>query len=226
MNSSWALTREKKGRQRFVSSKAPLISFTYFGCDWALQISIESHHSYQRVTRTTATFLRLLITTLLSTPMPSKARSKRAATIQKKRRRVEPESANEGYDTSAAEDGVQVLDSDNLDDDSDTITAKRGKKAVRERKKNASPTKPRKRQKKAVSDEESDLELKEGQQVVGKIVRAPKSGQGKFQMSHKRERISMFPSVPPGQISQNTFDFLGQLKKPECNDREWLVLAL
>ena len=27
--------------------------------------------------------------------------------------------------------------------------------------------------------------------------------------------------VPPGQISQNTLDFLAQLMKPECNDREW-----
>ena len=122
--------------------------------------------------------------------MPSKARSKQAATIQKKRRRVEPESVDEGCDTSAAEDDVRVLDSDNLDDDSDTLTAKRGKKAAPKRKKNASPTKPRKRKKKAASDEESDLELKEGQQVVGKVVRAPKSGQGEFQMFHKRERIS------------------------------------
>ena len=124
-------------------------------------------------------------------PMPSKARSKQAATIQKKRRRVETEFVDEDHDTSSAEDDVQVLDSDNLDDDSDTVTAKRGKKAGQTRKKNASPTKPRKRKKKAVSDEENDLELKEGQQVVGKIVRAPKSGQGEFQMSHKRERISI-----------------------------------
>ena len=27
--------------------------------------------------------------------------------------------------------------------------------------------------------------------------------------------------VPAGQISQNTLEFLSQLKKPECNDREW-----
>jgi hypothetical protein len=27
--------------------------------------------------------------------------------------------------------------------------------------------------------------------------------------------------VPPGKISQNTLDFLKQLAKPECNDREW-----
>ncbi|KAH9974159.1 hypothetical protein BGW80DRAFT_206040 [Lactifluus volemus] len=39
------------------------------------------------------------------------------------------------------------------------------------------------------------------------VVQAPKTGR-----------------VPPGQISQNTFDFLLQLKSPECNDREWFKL--
>ena len=28
-------------------------------------------------------------------------------------------------------------------------------------------------------------------------------------------------AVPAGQISQRTLTFLGQLRKPECNDREW-----
>jgi len=30
--------------------------------------------------------------------------------------------------------------------------------------------------------------------------------------------------VPPGQVSQNTFNFLSQLKNPECNDRDWFRL--
>ncbi|KAF9781410.1 hypothetical protein BJ322DRAFT_1080961 [Thelephora terrestris] len=134
--------------------------------------------------------------------MPPKSRSKRANTSQKRKRRDELESEHEEYNTSAAEDDAESLDSDNLDDE--VGTAKRGK-----RQRIASPQKATRRRKKVKSDEEEEegeLELKQGQEVVGKIVRAPKTGQ-----------------VPPGQISQNTFDFLNQLKKPEFNDREWSV---
>ncbi|KAF9652261.1 hypothetical protein BDM02DRAFT_2901205 [Thelephora ganbajun] len=139
-------------------------------------------------------------------PPKSKSHPKRTATAKRGKRRDEPESEGEGYSTSAAEDDVQALDSDNLDDDAEM--AKQEKKKGVKRKKDPSPIKRRKRRKKAGSEEEeSDLELKEGQVVVGKIVRAPKTGQ-----------------VPPGQISQNTFDFLNQLKEPECNDREWFKL--
>ncbi|KAG2339984.1 hypothetical protein BDR05DRAFT_938291 [Suillus weaverae] len=83
--------------------------------------------------------------------------------------------------------------------------------------KSSSPSKPKstRRKRKAkeddVKDEEdvdgSDIDLKEGQQVVGRVVQAPKSGWG-----------------PPGQVSQNTLDFLAQLKDPACNDREWFKL--
>lgn len=31
----------------------------------------------------------------------------------------------------------------------------------------------------------------------------------------------MLQDVPPGRVSQNTFDFLSQLLKPEYNDRDW-----
>ncbi|TFK21201.1 hypothetical protein FA15DRAFT_672761 [Coprinopsis marcescibilis] len=48
--------------------------------------------------------------------------------------------------------------------------------------------------------------LKDGQEIVGVVVQAPKTGR-----------------VPPGQISQNTMDFLNRLKDPACNDREWCV---
>ncbi|KAG1724455.1 uncharacterized protein EDB91DRAFT_1087465 [Suillus paluster] len=81
--------------------------------------------------------------------------------------------------------------------------------------KSSLPSKPKPRKCKAkeddAKDEEdvdgSDLDLKEGQQVVGRIVQAPKTGW-----------------VPPGQVSQNTLDFLMQLKDPACNDREWFKL--
>ncbi|KIY53899.1 hypothetical protein FISHEDRAFT_32138, partial [Fistulina hepatica ATCC 64428] len=47
----------------------------------------------------------------------------------------------------------------------------------------------------------------DSQEVVGEVVQAPVTGR-----------------VPPGQISQNTFEFLTQLQDPECNDREWYVM--
>ncbi|KAH9928033.1 uncharacterized protein BXZ73DRAFT_102538 [Epithele typhae] len=56
-------------------------------------------------------------------------------------------------------------------------------------------------------DEDSELELEDGQEVVGKIVHAPKTGR-----------------VPAGRISQNTLNFLADLATPECNDREWFKL--
>ncbi|KAI0252866.1 hypothetical protein BJV78DRAFT_1199596 [Lactifluus subvellereus] len=121
--------------------------------------------------------------------------------------------ASDAYQDSD-EDDVKSLHSDALDDDSDRGTNVR----VRKRKR-TSPVKPRaskdssshKRSRKtAASDDEGgeDPGLKEGQEVVGRIVQAPTTGQ-----------------VPPGQISQNTFNFLWQLRKPECNDQPVFRLA-
>ncbi|KAG8682497.1 hypothetical protein FRC08_014924 [Ceratobasidium sp. 394] len=47
----------------------------------------------------------------------------------------------------------------------------------------------------------------DGPVIVGKIVKAPETGR-----------------VPPGQISQNTLDFLMNLQDPAKNDREWFKL--
>lgn len=97
----------------------------------------------------------------------------------------------------------KTYDSDALDDDSE-LDNKPAKKKGRK-----SPQKPRVARKKAAKAEdeaEFDYDLEDGQEVVGVVVQAPKTGH-----------------VPPGQISQNTFNFLNNLKKPECNDREWCV---
>jgi len=58
-------------------------------------------------------------------------------------------------------------------------------------------------------EEEEDVEegLKEGQTVVGEVVKPPKEGW-----------------ASPGLISLNTLNFLKNLAKPECNDREWFKL--
>jgi len=92
----------------------------------------------------------------------------------------------------------KVYDSDDLDEDSDDQSKKR---------KRASPKKPQSPRKKARRRDENE-ELPEGQEIVGVVVQAPKTGR-----------------VPPGQISQNTLDFLTNLKDPACNDREWYLFS-
>ncbi|THH26404.1 hypothetical protein EUX98_g7784 [Antrodiella citrinella] len=130
-------------------------------------------------------------------------RSRKAAKVAPS----EPDSGDAGDDAYESDDDAS-LHSDALDED--VAPSKKRKRASpkkvsgKEKKKKSSP-----RQKKVNEDEddEDDLELDEGQEVVGVVVSAPKTGR-----------------VPPGQISQNTLDFLTQLKKPECNDREWFKL--
>ncbi|KAF8480270.1 hypothetical protein DFH94DRAFT_830903 [Russula ochroleuca] len=166
--------------------------------------------------------------------MPPKAPSTRAkrnvikrSSTQKQRvngqKRVAETAVSESEDTDDAasdadqekdyEDDVKSLHSDALDDDSDLETKKlagKRKRASHVKTPRAKGSSPRKRRKNAVNyeDEEGeDYDLKEGQQVVGRVVQAPTTGR-----------------VPPGQISQNSLDFLLQLANPECNDREWFRL--
>ncbi|KAI9569596.1 hypothetical protein HD554DRAFT_2204369 [Boletus coccyginus] len=60
----------------------------------------------------------------------------------------------------------------------------------------------------AEDEHESDVELKDGQEVVGKVVEAPTTGW-----------------APEGQISQHTLDFLTHMQDPACNDRGCFVEA-
>lgn len=97
---------------------------------------------------------------------------------------------------------LKTYDSDDLDGDSEDQNKKR---------KHASPKKKQSPRKKARRTDENDEyeELNEGQEIVGVVVQAPKTGQ-----------------VPPGQLSQNTLDFLINLKNPACNDREWYLFLV
>ncbi|KDQ09205.1 hypothetical protein BOTBODRAFT_117451 [Botryobasidium botryosum FD-172 SS1] len=100
----------------------------------------------------------------------------------------------------------ESVDSDALDDSDFEEKVKVQKKA--QAKKKATPVKrpvKGKRKRAEESDEESGDEG--GVTVIGNIVEAPKEGR-----------------VPPGRISQNTLNFLGQLADPEYNDREWFRL--
>ncbi|KAJ8095062.1 hypothetical protein PM082_010280 [Marasmius tenuissimus] len=107
-------------------------------------------------------------------------------------------------------------DSDALDDDDDedTPTKKRTSTKRKRASTSESPAKkpPSRKKRRRVAkdeteDEYEDLDLKEGQEVVGQVVQAPKTGR-----------------VSAGQISKNTMDFLTKLADPACNDREWFKL--
>ncbi|KAI9060058.1 hypothetical protein FKP32DRAFT_1595808 [Trametes sanguinea] len=137
------------------------------------------------------------------------------------RTNVDEEQDGAAYQSSDSEAEARSLDSHALDDD-DSTPAARGKRngatSARKAKKSSatntprkkasvSPRKKRKQAEDYEDEEEEDLELEEGQEIVGVVVQAPKTGR-----------------VPPGQISRNTLNFLAELKKPECNDREWFKL--
>ncbi|KAI6121679.1 hypothetical protein F5141DRAFT_998645 [Pisolithus sp. B1] len=70
---------------------------------------------------------------------------------------------------------------------------------------------PAKKKHKAQAEDEdegiSEVDLKDGQEIVGKVVQAPQTGWGSN-----------------GQVSQHTLDFLAQLRDPSCNEREWFKL--
>lgn len=121
---------------------------------------------------------------------------------------------------SEAEDSKEY-DSDALDDDSEAETRPKKRKRVSSVVTKTRST--RKKKKPADSDAEDEFELREGQEIVGEVVQAPKTGRGEALWSLHEELLAETHSVPPGQISQNTLDFLTQLRDPECNDREWYV---
>ena len=128
--------------------------------------------------------------------------------------RSQPKSANPKKNARSDESDItkskktpkKTYDSDDLDEDSDDVQSKNLKK-----RKQASPKKKQSPRKKTRTTDENDEydELDEGQEIVGVVVQAPKTGQ-----------------VPPGQISQNTLDFLAKLKNPACNDREWYLFKV
>ncbi|KAJ3966317.1 hypothetical protein EV361DRAFT_580053 [Lentinula raphanica] len=145
------------------------------------------------------------------------------ANIEKEER--EDSDADHGTEDEKAEEVVtkrrgqkrkraRDYDSDALDDDSDFNAEEADEeheetqKPKRKRGKQPVTSPARKRRRRVDEDEEdSELDLREGQEIVGAVVQAPKTGR-----------------VPPGQISKNTFDFLEKLTHPECNDREWFKL--
>jgi hypothetical protein len=123
------------------------------------------------------------------------------------------------------------LDSDHLDSDDASANKRKRKRASptkngaasRGAKSTKSRASPRKKRSKADESEGEFSDLDETQEVVGTVVQAPKTGRGPCLINLLLCLILQLTlvTVPPGQISHNTFSFLRELAKPECNDREW-----
>ncbi|KAJ7093929.1 hypothetical protein B0H15DRAFT_146125 [Mycena belliarum] len=125
------------------------------------------------------------------------------ASTKSPRKGVKPARKQKNSEVTDSDESEVEYDSDALDDDEDPSTKKR------KRKNSAGLGKKTRASKKIkpVETDEEEFDLQDGQEVIGVVVKAPETGQ-----------------VPPGQISQNTMNFLMQLKDPECNDREWFKL--
>ncbi|KIK78329.1 hypothetical protein PAXRUDRAFT_834605 [Paxillus rubicundulus Ve08.2h10] len=167
--------------------------------------------------------------------MPMVATSRRRAKRGATRKQVivhESESTIETHFSSddGDDNDVKYLDSDALDEEYDDpgkqesqrertrvlSPAKLKPKSAGKRtsqslsKQGASNKRPMRKKRKVEEDEDeegSDFQLKDGQEVVGRVVQAPKTGW-----------------VPEGQISQHTLDFLTYMQDPACNDRVWFKL--
>lgn len=96
-----------------------------------------------------------------------------------------------------------IYDSDDIDNELVVEAMKARQSKARQARKSQPQPKRRK-----VSNELGEIELEEGQELVGIVVQAPKTG-----------------LVPAGQLSENTLNFLRKLDNLECNNRKWYVLV-
>ena len=123
------------------------------------------------------------------------------------------------------DDDLKSMDSDALDDDELSSKSRKRKRASPAKKTHSKKQSPKKKKKDNDDEFEDDFELQEGQEVVGTVVQAPKTGRGVplGQPLGSSGLTYVNYLVPAGQISNNTFNFLTQLENPKCNDREWFV---
>ena len=150
------------------------------------------------------------------------------------------------YASAGESSEEEALNSDALDEDTPPPSSKKAKNKqaiaskywnekkehTRDRAKatstkaKSSPTKssssPSKKRKRADSSSSSEREPIDGVIMVGRIHEAPETGRGTTFDELEMERAHGYKLVvPPGQISQNTFNFLKKLQDPKKNDREW-----
>jgi hypothetical protein len=131
-----------------------------------------------------------------------------------KSRSLKRKPAQEYPDSNVDDEDPYAVDSDTLDADVPVKKTRTSKVASKK------PPAKKRRKKARSEDEDSELELEEGQQIVGTVIRAPTTGRGVYS-STSTYVCKLRHLVPPGQISQNTFDFLSKLRNPDYNDREW-----
>jgi hypothetical protein len=90
--------------------------------------------------------------------------------------------AGDVYTESASakedEDDVMSMDSDALDDDESTDKSRKRKRVSPAKKASSKKSSPRKKKKDNDDESGDDFGLKEGQEVVGVVVQAPKTGRG------------------------------------------------
>jgi hypothetical protein len=116
-----------------------------------------------------------------------RASSGRSTPKRKKVPESEPEHNSDDGDASSRdyEDDARALDSDAIDEDDFPVKKPKPMRSLPKKKAPSQKEPPKKRRKRAHgSDEDDDLELEDGQQVVGTIVNAPTTGQGTSQLSH------------------------------------------
>ena len=166
--------------------------------------------------------------------------SARAKKIAKTRANISPQDVEEDstddrddsayseVEDSDSEDEPESLHSDTLDDESDADTKRRKRKRGNIPKTKKATTRAQlvsPRKKKKAPQNEEELEIEEGQEIVGVVVQAPKEGWGKYivlQLRCYRQVVYLSAIIAPaGQISQHTLDFLTKLMDPACNDRQW-----
>ncbi|CAK9786604.1 hypothetical protein CC85DRAFT_290700 [Cutaneotrichosporon oleaginosum] len=134
----------------------------------------------------------------------------------------EPDADVEDDDEPEAIEAISVLD-DSADDEDEAPPLKKARSSLARDQKQKQPAKgkklltgPGRLEVKVVNgrrvtalgeeldDDSDDLDLEDGQEVVGRTYPAPRSGR-----------------VPPGRISRNTLAFLEALMDPANNDRDW-----
>ncbi|XP_006455055.1 hypothetical protein AGABI2DRAFT_209325 [Agaricus bisporus var. bisporus H97] len=142
-----------------------------------------------------------------STRKPT-AGSELSATKRKRSSQKTPTTKTRPQNDSDSESEELELDSDDLDEsDDDRQRRKKPKRAAPSPSKSKRTLKRKSKKKEFDDSNEERLELQDGQEIVGEVIKAPTTG-----------------LVPAGQISQNTLNFLNKLKDPECNDRQWFKL--
>lgn len=177
----------------------PFISTAGYSICWELEVKFDTKHFSASESRLISVFhlspskasinlffLRHVVRRSDSSNMPSTRQTRNAVPKTLKRKKADTESDDEdqgdAFETSSEDDEV-ALDSDNLDDDEEEVTVKKSKKRSPSKSKPTPKKTPSKKRRKKAADSEEELELEEGQQVVGAIVRAPTTGLGDL-LSH------------------------------------------